>query len=94
MEGRMAECTNKLAVILLKPAAGVVIERGAQHDMTPSPDGMLPTMASPDDIFVVTAGGAGGGWSAYLPSWAPVIHSRAATRRVGDHGSRETPVTP
>ena len=75
-------------------AAGVVIERGAQHDMTPSPDGMLPTMASPDDIFVVTAGGAGGGWSAYLPSWAPVIHSRAATRRVGDHGSRETPVTP
>jgi hypothetical protein len=63
-------------------AAGIVIEEGAQHDMTPAADGRLPSMATPDDIYVVTAGGAGGGWSAFLPSWAPVLHSHAVTWRV------------
>lgn len=63
-------------------AAGVIIERGAQHDMTPDADGRLNAMASPDDILVITAGGAGGGWSAYLPVWAPIQHSRFVTRRV------------
>lgn len=65
-------------------AAGVVIEQGAQHDMTTAADGTLPAMATPDDIYVVTAGGAGGGWSALLPSWAPILHSHAVTRRVID----------
>ena len=60
-------------------ANGVRIERGAQHSMTPDQDGLLNTMASPDDIYVVTAGGHGGGWSAFLPVWAPVVHSRAVT---------------
>ncbi len=63
-------------------AAGVVIERGAQHDMTPGPDGRLPTVPEPDDIILVTAGGAGAGWSAYVPAWAPVLHSRSVTRLV------------
>lgn len=63
-------------------AAGVLIEHGAQHDMTPAADGRLPSIASPDDLFVVTAGGAGAGWSAYLPVWAPLLHSRAVSRVV------------
>ena len=32
--------------------------------MQPGEDGLLPTVASPDDIFIVTAGGEGAGWSA------------------------------
>jgi len=67
-------------------AAGVLIETGAQHDMRPGRDGRLPTMASPDDVFLVTAGGAGAGWSAYLPNWAPTLHARATTRRVRPPG--------
>jgi hypothetical protein len=63
-------------------AAGVVVEKGYQHDMTPGADGKLPVVPTADDIFMVTAGGAGAGWSAYIPSWAPMLHSRAATRRV------------
>lgn len=63
-------------------AAGVFLEVGTQHDMTPGPDGKLPTVRSPDDLFLVTAGGHGAGWSAYLPVWAPTLHSVAVTRRV------------
>jgi hypothetical protein len=63
-------------------AAGIVIETGAQHDMTPGPDGKLPSLASPDDVIVVTAGVEGGGWSAWMPSWAPKLHSRAVTKAV------------
>jgi hypothetical protein len=62
--------------------AGIVIEEGYQHDMSPGPDGKLPVVPTADDIFMVTAGGAGAGWSAYIPTWAPKLHSRAATRRV------------
>jgi hypothetical protein len=63
-------------------AAGVVIERGGHHDMTPGPDGRLPAVPTEDDVFLVTAGGAGAGWSAWLPSWAPKLHAQAVTRRV------------
>jgi hypothetical protein len=63
-------------------AAGIVVERGAQHDMTPGPDGRLPTVEGPADVLVVTAGAGGAGWSAWLPSFAPKLHTRAATRRV------------
>lgn len=67
-------------------AAGVVIERGAQHDMTPGADGLLPAIPTPDDLMLVSAGGAGAGWSAYLPAWAPTLHSRGVTRRVRPAG--------
>ena len=67
-------------------AAGVHIETGAQHDMTPGEDGKLPAVASADDIFLVTAGGEGAGWSAYAPTWAPTIHARGASRRVRPAG--------
>lgn len=63
-------------------SAGVVIEQDTQHQMTPGDDGKLPAIKSPDDLFVVTAGGHGAGWSAYLPSWAPTLHSKAVSRRV------------
>ncbi len=63
-------------------AAGVHLEVGAQHDMTPDADGRLATLASPASVYVVTCGGAGAGWSAYLPTWAPSIHARAVTLRI------------
>lgn len=63
-------------------AGGILLEVGTQHDMKPAVDGKLCTMKSPDDIVLVTAGGPGAGWSAYLPAWAPVIHSRSVTRRI------------
>lgn len=63
-------------------SAGVLLEHTNQHDMVPEADGKLPTVPSPDDVFLVTAGGAGAGWSAYIPVWAPKIHSAASTRKV------------
>ncbi|WP_101523501.1 hypothetical protein [Nocardioides houyundeii] len=63
-------------------ANGVPIEVNSQHDMTPGPDGKLPAMNSADDVYLVTAGGAGPGWSAYIPSFAPIHHVRAVTRKV------------
>jgi hypothetical protein len=61
---------------------GVPLEVGNQHDMVPGPDGRLPTVGSPADLYLVTAGGGGPGWSAYMPSFAPLQHTRAVTRRV------------
>ena len=68
--------------------SGVHLEVGSAHDMTPGSDGRLPSLASPDDVFLVTAGGPGAGWSAYLPAFAPRQHTRAITRRVRLPGSR------
>ena len=50
--------------------------------MTPGRTAGCPSLASADDVFLVTAGGPGPGWSAYLPRFAPVKHTRAITRRV------------
>ncbi|HJM96993.1 MAG TPA: hypothetical protein QF776_02335 [Acidimicrobiales bacterium] len=63
-------------------AAGIVMEHTKQNDMTPDADGKLATVRSPDDIFLITAGSAGAGWSAYIPTWAPTVHSVAATKKV------------
>ncbi|MFV0462584.1 MAG: hypothetical protein ACK5MP_05220, partial [Nostocoides sp.] len=67
-------------------AGGILLESGAQHDMTPGPDGKLPVVDSAEDIVLITAGGAGSGWSALIPSWAPTKHSRSVTRRVRPPG--------
>src|SRR4051794_33313257 len=67
-------------------AAGVRLEQNAQHDMAPGPDGKLASLRSPDDVLLVTAGGEGAGWSAWLPAWAPTIHAYRATRRVRPAG--------
>lgn len=66
--------------------AGVPLEQDAHHDMTPGTDGRLTTVASSDDLLVVTAGGAGAGWSAVIPAWAPRQHSQAVSRRVRGPG--------
>ena len=63
-------------------AAGVLLEQGSHHDMVPDEDGLLDTVRSPDDVFVVATGGAGGGWSAVIPSWAPKKHAEVVSRRV------------
>jgi hypothetical protein len=67
-------------------AGGIHLEHGAQHDMTVGADGRIATFRSMDDIILVTAGGPGAGWSAYLPTWAPTLHSRAVVRRVRPAG--------
>lgn len=67
-------------------AAGTQLEANAQHDMRPADDGKLDTLRSPDDLLLMTAGGEGAGWSAWLPAWAPVIHAHRATRRVRPAG--------
>jgi hypothetical protein len=66
--------------------AGGRLEEGTAHDMTPGEDGKLATLASPDDLLLVTAGCEGAGWSAWIPNWAPVQHARASTRRVRPAG--------
>jgi len=66
--------------------AGIVMEHTTQNDMTPDADGKLATVRSPDDIFLITAGSPGAGWSAYIPTWAPTVHSSAATKKVQPAG--------
>ncbi len=63
-------------------SAGIVMEHTTQNDMTPDDDGKLATVRSPDDIFLITAGSPGAGWSAYIPTWAPTVHSKAVTKVV------------
>ena len=75
-------------------AAGVKLELGSHHDMRPETDGLLTTVRSPDDILVVTAGGAGGGWSAVIGAWAPSKHSQVVTRRVREPGEALPPCGP
>lgn len=67
--------------------AGVLLEVDAQHDMTPGADGRIPTIRNADDLLLVPAGGAGAGWSACIPAWAPDIHSRYCSRRVMPPGA-------
>ena len=68
-------------------SAGIVMEHTTQNDMTPDADGKLATVRSPEDIFLVTAGSPGAGWSAYIPTWAPTVHSKAVTKVVESNTS-------
>ena len=53
----------------------------------PAGDGRkIASLRAPDDVLLVTAGGEGAGWSAWLPAWAPTIHAYRATRRVRPAG--------
>jgi len=63
-------------------AGGILLEHTNQNDMTPDADGKLNTVRGPDDIYLVTAGSPGAGWSAYIPNWAPTVHAEATTRKV------------
>lgn len=62
--------------------AGIRIPVGSAHDMTADSDGLLPVVKAAQDVQLVTAGGAGAGWSAYLPSWATSVTTAAVSRRV------------
>jgi hypothetical protein len=70
-------------------SAGVLLELDGAHNMAPEEDGLLPSVSSPDDILLVTAGGPGAGWSAYMPAWAPIQHSRVTSRLVTKAGHSE-----
>ena len=67
--------------------AGVIVEEGYQHDMSPAADGKLPVVPEAEDLIITTAGGAGAGWSALHPCLGSqaalaVCHaSRQARRR-------------
>lgn len=63
-------------------AAGVLIPEHSSHRMEPDADGLLPVIVDDRDVVVVTAGGAGPGWSAVIPSWASTLASRSTSRRV------------
>jgi len=63
-------------------ANGVQIVKGASFEETPDEEGKLRSLASPDDVYLVTAGGEGAGWSTWIQNWAPVITARATSRRV------------
>jgi hypothetical protein len=63
-------------------ANGVQIVKGASFEETPDEEGKLRSLASPDDVYLVTAGGEGAGWSAWIQNWAPAITARATSRRV------------
>jgi hypothetical protein len=64
-------------------AGGVPIESTGAHAMHPEENGRYATIRAPEDIFLVTGGGAGAGWSAYIPCWSPKSNARAVTRKVG-----------
>jgi hypothetical protein len=63
-------------------AAGVPVESTGAHTMVADPDGRYTTFRDPQDIILVCAGGAGAGWSAVMPAWAPTNNSRSVTVRV------------
>ena len=67
-------------------AEGVQIEKGSSFEEVPDSEGKLRSVASPDDVYLVTAGGEGAGWSTWIPNWAPVSVARATTRRVRPSG--------
>ena len=63
-------------------AAGVPVESSGANAMEPEADGRYATVHAPEDIFLLTGGGAGAGWSAYIPCWAPKRNARVVTREV------------
>lgn len=63
-------------------AAGIEIEYGTRHAVDPTPRGTLATFAEPNDLFIVTAGTPGLGFSAYIPAIAAKLHFKATTSLV------------
>jgi hypothetical protein len=67
-------------------ANGVQIEQGSANEVRPDNDGKLPSLASPDDVLLLTAGQEGAGWSMWIGNWAPAKDAKAVTRRVRPAG--------
>ena len=64
-------------------AAGIIVEKPGDHHYLPAAaDGTYPTFEKAEDLLLVTAGGYGAGWSAFIPSVFPARHGKAVTRRV------------
>jgi hypothetical protein len=63
-------------------AAGVVVEAPE----IPAMDGTLPVVTIPEDLVLITGGGAGAGWSVVIPAFTSVKHSRSVVRRVRPTG--------
>jgi hypothetical protein len=61
--------------------AGILLERDSFYNQVPEHDGRLTT-ASPDHIWVTTAGGPGAGWSAVFPCSAGGIATQPVTKPV------------
>ena len=57
-------------------------ERMAGEIMAGDEKKMRPLVASPDDIFVVAAGGRAGAFSCYIPGWGSAKNSQAVTKEV------------
>jgi hypothetical protein len=63
-------------------AAGV-----STDGLVPAADGRLDSLASPDHLVIVTAGGEGAGWSSWVPQLSPSsLGVRMTTRRVRPTG--------
>jgi hypothetical protein len=67
-------------------ANGVQIEKGSANEVRPDEDGKLPSLASPGDVLLTTAGHEGAGWSMWIGNWAPAKDAKAVTRRVRPSG--------
>jgi len=67
-------------------ANGVQIEKGSANEGRPDEDGKLPSLASPEDVLLITGGNEGAGWSMWIGSWAPAKDAVAVTRRVRPAG--------
>ena len=68
-------------------ANGVQIVKGASFEETPDEEGKLRSVASPDDVYLVTAGGEGAGWSAWIQRLG-AGHHRARDQSAGQADRR------
>jgi hypothetical protein len=52
-------------------------------EVTPEDEGRLrPLVESPEDVFIVAAGGRAGAFSAYIPGWGSKRSTQAVTKEV------------
>ena len=65
---------------------GVHSASGSAFEEIPDAEGRIRSVASPADVYLLTAGGEGAGWSVWIPNWAPASVARAVTRRVRPAG--------
>lgn len=68
--------------------AGVVIDEEGERRLANAPDHRLATFHRREDLFLLTSGGAGAGWSAYMPSWSDDRIVRSAIRPINAAGTR------
>jgi hypothetical protein len=72
-------------------AAGILLDNAGAYSMIPDAEGKLP-VARAEHILVVTAGGAGAGWSAAIPCWTGTVNSHPTTSAVVADGAPTEPI--